>query len=365
MQETEQPQSNYGAAAVSGGTSTRGGLTPPTRVLLTMAAAVVTIAGLSLGKEIIGPFVLAAVIVVLVHPLRRKLESRGVPRGLASVLVIASAYLLLAAMVALLFLAAQQFLSLLASSSSEISDLVSSGESAISNLGLDLSTVDTSSLFDPTTIAGAAGSIVGSVTGVAGAFFFILAYVLFMAVDAARFTSVPGAIAESSAPIIESFTRFSHSVRVYFGVNAIFGAIVAVLDGVLLWALGVPGALVWAILAFVTNFIPNIGFVIGLVPAAAFALISGGWVIALIVIAAYIVLNVVLQTLVQPKFVSDAVHLSLTLTFASVIFWTFVIGAIGALLAVPLTLLLRELVIGTDPNAGFSRWLTGDSSSKA
>ena len=76
---------------------------------------------------------------------------------------------------------------------------------------------------------------------------------------------------------------FNSDVRRYYVVNATFGAIVAVIDGLALWALGVPAPAVWAILAFVTNFIPNIGFVIGLIPPAILALVVGGWPLMLAV----------------------------------------------------------------------------------
>jgi predicted PurR-regulated permease PerM len=135
---------------------------------------------------------------------------------------------------------------------------------------------------------------------------------------------------------------------------------VAIVDGFALWMLGVPAPMVWAILAFVTNFIPNIGFVLGLVPPVIMAFVVGGWQLALAVIAVYCVVNVVLQVLVQPKFVADAVNLSLTLSFVSVVFWTFVIGPLGAILAIPLTLLVRALVLEPDPGSGWLRWLSGD-----
>jgi len=80
----------------------------------------------------------------------------------------------------------------------------------------------------------------------------------------------------------------------------------------------------------------------------------------LAVIAIYSVVNVVLQVLVQPKFVSDAVNLTLTLSFFSVIFWTFVIGPLGAILSIPLTLLVRSLILEGDPKNGWLRWLSGD-----
>jgi len=88
--------------------------------------------------------------------------------------------------------------------------------------------------------------------------------------------------------------------------------------------------------------------------------VVGGWQLALAVVAVYCVVNVVLQVLVQPKFVADAVNLSLTLSFVSVVFWTFVIGPLGAILAIPLTLLVRALVLEPDPGSGWLRWLSGD-----
>jgi AI-2 transport protein TqsA len=107
-------------------------------------------------------------------------------------------------------------------------------------------------------------------------------------------------------------------------------------------------------LAFITNDIPNIGFVLGLIPPALLALLQGGVRQAVLVIVAYSVINVMIQSLLQPKFVGDAVGLSVTLTFLSLDFWIFVIGPLGALLAVPLSLFVKALLVDADPD---SRWL--------
>ena len=337
------------------------GLAPATRVLLTLAAAVIVVVGFYLGRSVIGPFVLAAVIVIIVHPLRRPLEKRGAPAWLATTVVIATAYLILAIMAVLIAVAATQFVKLLSQSSGQVSDIVSQTTATLQSFGIDVSSVSAAgSALDPATLISAVKAVGGYVASTGTAFFFILIYIVFMGADAARFRNLPAGLARAKATTVDAFRDYTVGVRRYFVVNAIFGLIVAILDGLLLWALGVPGAFIWAVLAFVTNFIPNIGFIIGLIPAAVFALISGGWVVALIVVIAYCVINATLQELVQPKFVSDAVHLSLTLTFVSVVFWVAVIGPLGALLAIPLTLLVRTLVIGSDESAGFARWLTGD-----
>ena len=120
----------------------------------------------------------------------------------------------------------------------------------------------------------------------------------------------------------------------------------------------------WAILAFVTNFIPNIGFVIGLIPPVLLALVVGGWPLALAVLAVYCAVNVTLQVLVQPQFVSDAVNITLTLSFVSVIFWTFIIGPLGAILAVPMTLLTRAMLLQKTGANAFYFWISGETGAK-
>jgi AI-2 transport protein TqsA len=84
-----------------------------------------------------------------------------------------------------------------------------------------------------------------------------------------------------------------------------------------------------------TNYIPNIGFIIGIVSPALLGLLQGGPKLMVIVLVGYSLINFVIQSVIQPKVMADAVNLSLTLTFVSLIFWTFVIGAMGAILAVP------------------------------
>ena len=181
-----------------------------------------------------------------------------------------------------------------------------------------------------------------------------------MAVDGARYRDAPRLFGATRSGTMTRISNLTSGIRRYYVVNAAFGAIVAIIDGLALWWLGVPAPVVWAVLAFVTNFIPNIGFVVGLIPPAILAFLVGGWPLMLGVIAIYCVVNVTLQVLIQPKFVSDAVGLSLTITFFSVVFWTFIIGPLGAILSIPLTLFTRMLLFEADPGSTWLRWLSGD-----
>jgi predicted PurR-regulated permease PerM len=109
------------------------------------------------------------------------------------------------------------------------------------------------------------------------------------------------------------------------------------------------------LLAFITNYIPNVGFVVGLVPPAILALLEGGPWLMLLVIAVYSVLNFLIQSVIQPKYVGESVGLSGSLTFLSLVFWGWTLGALGALLAVPLSLLAKSMLVDADPE---SRWLS-------
>lgn len=336
-------------------------LSPGLRTLLALAAAVVVLAGAYFARELVGPLALAVVLVVICEPVRRPLERLGWPRWTGTTAVIVVAYLVLVVMGALLWVAGTQFASLVADFTDELQSSVQSLLSWLQSVGLDEEASDAAaSVLDPETLVGLAQRLGGTVVGVATALFFVVAYIIFLAADAARYREAGRVFGPAKSATLARIRHLNSGVRRYYVVNATFGAIVAIIDGLALWWLGVPAPLVWAILAFVTNFIPNIGFVLGLIPPAVLAFVVGGWPLLLAVIAIYCVVNVVLQVLVQPKFVSDAVDLSLTLSFFSVIFWTFVIGPLGAILSIPLTLFVRTLVLEGDPDSHWLRWLSGD-----
>ncbi|GMA32674.1 AI-2E family transporter [Litorihabitans aurantiacus] len=331
------------------------------RILVGLAAAVVTLVGLHLGREFLGPLLLAAVIVVICHPARHPFDRAGWPRWVGTTVVVVMAYVILAVLALLLTWAGVEFVDLVADYSSDLQALAQGVIDWLEGVGLGTQVADAAAnVLEPTSIMGWATSLGSAVLGTLTGFFLVLAYVIFMAADGGRYTGAEHSYGHERLATVTRIRRYNSSVRRYFTVNASFGAVVAAIDGLALWWLGVPAPAVWAVLAFVTNFIPNIGFVLGLVPPTLLALIVGGWPLMLIVIAIYSVVNVVLQVLVQPKFVSDAVSLSLSLSFLSVLFWTFVIGPLGAILAIPLTLLVRAVVLEGDPRTRWLRWLSGD-----
>ena len=198
-----------------------------------------------------------------------------------------------------------------------------------------------------------ATSVLSNVLSVLSDLFFLITLLLFLAFDSAQVSRLLQNARTHRPHLVDALGSFARGTRSYLGVSAVFGLIVAIIDTVLLSLLGVPGAFVWGVLAFVTNFIPNIGFVIGIIPPAVVGLLEGGPGLMLEVIVMYCVVNLVIQSIIQPRYVGNAVGLSTSLTFLSLIFWTWVLGPLGALLAVPMSLLVRALLVEANPAAGW------------
>ncbi len=324
-------------------------------VLLGGAAAVVVLAGLKASASIVGPAFLALVLTIVVHPLRRWLAGRGVPSWLVSLLCILTVYLLLLGLSLSVILATARFAGLLPKYQAQFSDLVGGVGDALDSAGVTQAQIDqVLGAFDLSALGNVVGNILESAVGLVSNLVFILTLVLFMTVDGAAFPRFLALAAGARPQLVTALVSFAQGTRTYLLVSTVFGLIVAVLDTGALALMGIPVPLLWGLLAFITNYIPNIGFVIGLVPPAVLGLLEGGWGLMLGVIAVYSGINLVIQSIIQPKFVGDAVGLSTTLTFLSLVFWAWVLGPLGALLAIPLSLLLKAVLVDADPD---SRWL--------
>jgi predicted PurR-regulated permease PerM len=333
------------------------GLPRGLNVMLTLAAGIVLVAGLKAFADIVGPVFMAFVVVMAVSPIQGALTRRGAPGWLAGVAMFLCSFGVVAAIVAALVWSAAELTQLitgdtyadqLQNARADIADLLE--EVGVSGDELEgvLDSVDLG------TVAGEVASALSGVFGLLSAFGLLVTTMLFVVMDSAKFERSLGRLTGQRPTVVEALQNFAGSTRSYFVVSSVFGVIVAALDVVALWALGIPLALVWGVLSFITNYIPNIGFVIGLIPPALLAFFEGGWSLALWVIVIYSAINFVIQSVLQPKFVGDAVGLSTTLTFLSLIFWGWVIGPLGALLAVPLTLLAKALLIDIDPT---TQWI--------
>ncbi|MEU7812124.1 AI-2E family transporter [Pseudonocardia sp. NPDC049154] len=333
-----------------------GGIPRGLVVVLAATGLLVSTLALQQFRSILAPVLLALVLVVGVHPLTGILSRRGVPRWLAATVTLVVLQAIILSLAASLALAVARLGSLLPLYQDRFTALVANVRAWLASIGVGPEQLQQAlGQISFGRVAGVMTDLLGGLAGTFTNLLFLVLVVLFMGIDALAFSHRLEQVGGTRTAVVAALRGFVRGSRSYLLVATVFGLIVAVVDAVFLWIVGVPLALLWGLLAFVTNYIPNIGFIIGLVPPALLGLLEGGPRLMLIVILAYSLINFVIQSLIQPKFVSDAVNLSLTFTFLSLVFWTFVIGPLGAVLAIPLTLLAKALLLDVDPR---TRWMS-------
>src|SRR5262249_6246220 len=143
----------------------------------------------------------------------------------------------------------------------------------------------------------------------------VVSLLLFMTFDSPAFAVHFAELAERRPALIGAMDGLASSTRRWLVVTTVFGLIVAIIDTIALQIMDIPAPLLWGLLAFLTNYIPNIGFFIGLAPPALLALLDSGWEKMLAVIVVYSVVNFIIQSVIQPKVVGEAVGLVSTITF--------------------------------------------------
>ena len=338
---------------------------PPFFGVLIVAGVVVICAGLQSAANIVAPLFLVITLVITVAPLRSLLVARRWPSWLASAVTLLAIYLLIAVILGSVVFAVARLVDTLPQYSSAFQQILDSLLGLADQLGVGQQQIaQLASSVQPSSLAGPAQAVLSGVSGGLSLLVLIVTVVIFLAFESATITDRLAVIRDTRPHIADGLTSFSQRVRKYWIVTTIFGLIVAVLDVVGLLIIGVPLYLTWGVLAFVTNYIPNIGFILGVIPPALIALLDGGVGPAIAVVVVYTVINVVVQTIIQPRFTGDAVGISAAVAFLSLIVWAYILGTLGALLAIPATLFVKSLLLDNSVPASWVNALVTSAPAK-
>jgi predicted PurR-regulated permease PerM len=332
-----------------------GGLPRWLLLLLGAASTTIAIGGLREIAWLVAPVLLALVVVIAVTPVQSWLMRHGWPRWASAGVLLVLVWGVLLGFVGLLVLSVAQLAALLPDYTGQAEGLITGVVRDLNDAGVVSGRLsDLVGKLDYTQLVGVATGLLSRLTDAASTLLLLLSALIFLAVESGGFGRRLALVAAERPHLPIALGLFARGTRSYLLVSTVFGAIVAVGDAIGLAVIGVPAAVLWGVLAFITNYVPNIGFVLGLVPPALLGLLAGGWGELIAIVVLYSVLNFVVQTLIQPRFVGDSVGLSMTVTFVALLFWGWVMGALGALLAIPLTLLVKALLVDVDPRG---HWL--------
>lgn len=327
-------------------------------VYLVGAAAIFMILfGVRGSASIINPILLAAVITITVLPVPSRLTKRGMPGWLALVVSILLVVLLLGLVIATVFFSITKL-------TTEIPTYMASASQQAS---ADLSVTEgseTSTQIEQMTLS--LGPVVtGLLTSVLDLLvqFGLALAIFFFMISAALSLPAPSRLGlDPSMPVVGRVTALTEDVRKYMTVLTGVNFLVGLGDTVFLLFLGVDYALLWGLLAWFMGYIPSIGFIIALIPPVLMAYAQYGLPTALVVLVGYVLINGGVQNFYQPKVMGDRLRISPVIVFIGLFVWGYLLGGIGAILAVPMTLLvliIMENFEGTRPLAILMRY-TGE-----
>jgi len=320
-------------------------------MIVGVAAVVVVLAGVHGASDLISQFLMAFVITVAVAPVQGWLIRRGLGPIWAFLITVVATVLGIGLVITVLSSSINQFIQDLPQYKDEFADLQQQISETLTSLGISASAVESSPVNTNDLAAGVAEAASWLVSAFAN-FGFMLGLAAFMLFEA---TAMPAKIKAIALPAShESLSRFVIDVRSYVTVTTWVNLLVGVVDTVLLLIMGVPYAVLWGALAFLFGFIPSIGFLLSLVGPALMALLVSGPQAAAIVIVAFIVINGGIQNIILPRRMGEGTDLSPAVVFGSLLFWGFILGPVGAILSVPMTMIVRLSLESSESTRGLA-----------
>ncbi len=337
------------APAAEGQPQRQGGST-----LLTLASFVIVCAGASAASSIVIPVLAAVFISTVALPPIMALQRRGAPLWLAGTMV------LIAVMVGLLIAGAiaagavAHFTADIPTYTKILEAKYTATDGWLKEHGIESSQLNLATLANPSQIMGFLGSTLSALVGILrdGAFVFIVT--IFLIAEAAGLPAKLRAAFGVDETAMGPWSRVLNDMTTYLAVKTLTSFITAALVAASLWLLGVPYPLALGLLAFLLNFVPVFGAVLAGIPAVLLALVLDTPAAALLTAGVYTAINVIIGTVVEPKWMGQRLGLSTLVVFLSLVFWGFLLGPVGMLLAVPLTMLAKILLDHT----GDLRWLS-------
>ncbi len=318
------------------------------RSLVMFAALVVVLAGLREAKDIILPVLLSGFLAVLSFPPIAWLHKKKLPLW-AAVLVVFLGVIFAFGLVSVF----------ITSSVADFTRNVSFYQQRIvaqiepiltlgNRYGIEVSTSAITSQLSANQVMGTFASALTKLTSVLSDTLFVLLTTVFIIAEAAGLPAKIRVAMGNPDADLDRYSKVLSDLQSYLGIKTQVSLITGALAGLLCWTAGIDYPLLWALVAFLLNFVPTLGSILAAVPPVLLGLVQFGWQRALIVLASYLVINMVMGNVIEPRLMGRRLGLSTLVVFLSLVFWGFIWGPLGMLLCVPLTMLAKILLQNSD-----------------
>lgn len=308
--------------------------------LLLAASVVVVVAGLRAASGLLAPVLFAVTLAVLFTPLLRRLERRGLPTSLALLVMIIGLIAILGGVLLIVYVSLLDLQERLPVYQALLADRLAP---LVERLGTSSTTVPSSWADGSALINAALAAITGLLSSAVGIVFFLFTLILLL-IESSNFGRKIQAGLRPDNPFQKQLIGFAREVQEQYRIQSFSNFLSATALTAEFVIFRIDFAILWGFLAFVLGFIPNVGLIIACLPAVLLAFILHGPSTALVVFALGIILNAAMDNIVTPRFMTSGLNLPVLVSFLSFLFWSWVFGFLGALLAIPATLFVRALL---------------------
>jgi AI-2 transport protein TqsA len=309
--------------------------------LIGTAALIIILAGINLAQSVVVLFLIAFFLALLGSPSVLWLKKKHIPSGIA-------VFIVMAGMIAVLILISAQIGSSVSSFTGELPELQIRIKEQISDLVIMLSGKGIAvnekiflEYFNPESIMSLTAGLLSGLSSVLSDITLILLTVTFILLEVSNFPVKLRAVLGDPKQAFPQFTKFANDMKRYMVIKTIISIFTGVLVGLWLFILGVDYPVLWGFLAFLLNYIPNIGSFIAAIPAIIMALIQIGVGSAVLTLSGYLLINLVVGNIIEPRLMGRRLGLSTLVVFISLIIWGSLLGIIGAILSIPLTMTMK------------------------
>ena len=328
---------------------------------IVMASVVVILAGAKSASEIIVPFLLSLFIAIILSPSYNFFNKKGLPNSLSLTIVISIFIVFILLVAKLIGSSAQEFSSNIDFYNQQLLNIFSNFTGYATKLGVEIPFEDISNIINTKQIMNFSTTLIKSIGSLFADGFVILLTVIFMILESNYFIKKLEYASLKSLSINHA-DEIMNQIKEYM----VLKALISLLTGFIIWValilVGTDYAFLWATLAFLLNFIPNIGSIIAAVPAVLLTLVQLGGVSALVVTMIYMAVNIVIGSVVEPKIMGRGLGLSTLVVFLSLLFWGWLFGMVGMLLSIPLTIMAKIIFNANDSTKWIAVFLgTGES----
>lgn len=311
------------------------------KIVIMLGMLVIILAGIRFSADIVVPFILALFIAVVLNPVVQLLVRWRIPRGLAVTLLIGFIILMAVLLLASLGTSLNELARTLPQYRSSLIVPLERLEPLLQRFGIEVSVNELVRYIDPNAAMTMVTGLLTQLTNAMSSIFLLLLTVVFMLFEVpqlpAKLQQMMIRPVEGMAAIQKAIDSVSH----YLVLKTAISLITGVVAWVMLAALEVRFAFIWGLLAFTLNYIPNIGSVLAAIPPILQVLVFGSVYDALVVLAGYLAINMVFGNILEPRIMGRGLGLSTLVVFLSLIFWGWLLGPVGMLLSVPLTIIVK------------------------